>query len=311
MNIKVNNLIQNSPTYNKAITIKIDIENSTVGDLKKLIYTELNLENIINYNNIGLSYSLYNQNKKSLLSIYHPLLYYENFNNPSCEVFVKDIGRQISYKTVYFLEYLGPEIIILLFYIHLYYEKKSDNKKIPWIQEFFFFMSNFHFIKRIIETFFVHIFSRDTMPLFNLFKNCIYYWGIYGLFCGYFLFHKDYNIKFLLWFRYIFVIFFISSEVYNFRCHMILRELKLKNNYKKQIPPEKDGFEYVTCANYFWEFLSWLNFSFFCLHWSVFIFTILGFIQMRSWALKKHKEMCLLFGDLYPAQRKAFIPFFI
>jgi hypothetical protein len=32
---------------------------------------------------------------------------------------------------------------------------------------------------------------------------------------------------------------------------------------------------------------------------------------MRSWALKKHKEMCLNFGDLYPAQRKAFIPFFI
>ena len=65
MNIKVHNLIQNSPTYNQEITIKIDVENSTVGDLKKLIYTELNLENIINYNNIGLSYSLYNQNKKS------------------------------------------------------------------------------------------------------------------------------------------------------------------------------------------------------------------------------------------------------
>ena len=32
---------------------------------------------------------------------------------------------------------------------------------------------------------------------------------------------------------------------------------------------------------------------------------------MRSWAIKKHTEMCLNFGDLYPAQRKAFIPFFI
>ena len=63
MNIKVHNLIKNSPTYNNETTIKIDVENSTVGDLKKLIYTELNLENIINYNNIGLSYSLYDQNK--------------------------------------------------------------------------------------------------------------------------------------------------------------------------------------------------------------------------------------------------------
>ena len=68
MNLKVHNLIKNSPTYNNEITIKIDVENSTVGDLKKLIYTELNLENIINYNNIGLSYSLYDQNKKTLLS---------------------------------------------------------------------------------------------------------------------------------------------------------------------------------------------------------------------------------------------------
>lgn len=35
----------------------------------------------------------------------------------------------------------------------------------------------FHYAKRLFETQFVHRFSHGTMPLFNLFKNCTYYWG--------------------------------------------------------------------------------------------------------------------------------------
>lgn len=49
-----------------------------------------------------------------------------------------------------------------------------------------------HYAKRLFETFFVHKFSHGTMPLTNLFKNCIYYWG-YALFVGYTLCHPLYT----------------------------------------------------------------------------------------------------------------------
>ncbi len=35
---------------------------------------------------------------------------------------------------------------------------------------------SFHYTKRILETFLVHKFGHATMPIFNLFKNCSYYW---------------------------------------------------------------------------------------------------------------------------------------
>lgn len=38
-----------------------------------------------------------------------------------------------------------------------------------------------HFAKREAETVFVHVFSRPTMPLFNLFKNSWYYWSFAAL----------------------------------------------------------------------------------------------------------------------------------
>jgi hypothetical protein len=47
-------------------------------------------------------------------------------------------------------------------------------------------------LQRIYETMHVHKFSHATMPLFNLFKNCTYYWA-FSAFVSYFINHPKYT----------------------------------------------------------------------------------------------------------------------
>ena len=54
-----------------------------------------------------------------------------------------------------------------------------------------------HFLKREYETFFIHKFSRVTMPLSNLFKNCTYYW-LFAVFVGHPLCSPDFKVCFLI-----------------------------------------------------------------------------------------------------------------
>jgi len=310
----------NTKNKQEIILENLDV-NTTIKEIKQIIKKQLALK--IPYNRMGISYSFYPEMKKiSITSDYHTLKYYNldmfnpnqnnNNNNNYCITFyIKDLGPQMGYRTVYIIEYLGPLLIILYYFINLYKKKSSKKENIDTCQIFFFMMSTFHYIKRILETIFVHSFSHDTMPLSNLFKNCIYYWGIYGLLCGYFLFNENYKINRCKIIRYFFGMMFFNAEIKNLKCHLILKDMKKKLKGKKGIPPPKEGFELVTCANYWWEFVAWICFSIFSCHWSVILFTCCGFYQMRIWALKKHKTMKEAFGDRYPKERKAFIPFFI
>ena len=313
MDIKIVNQLQSNNEDSIPTIIKdIDI-NQTVKEFKLKVYKELNIT--IPLNNIGIFYSSNENDRKNKISLSEDnkqLIYYDNISNENTIFYIKNIGSQISYKLVYLIEYLGPLFFTLLFFYRLYYNKSKQKLKIPFIQIIYFIMAFFHYSKRVYETLFIHIFSHDTMPLKNLFKNCAYYWGIYGILCCYFIFHPNYNIiSLFLYLRYLFGLLFFYAEYKNFKCHIILKELKEKNNGKKGIPPEKDGFQYCTCANYFWEFLSWLSFSFLSLHWSIILFTCCGFYQMSLWALKKNKILKELYPNEYPKGRKSFIPYLI
>jgi very-long-chain enoyl-CoA reductase len=86
------------------------------------------------------------------------------------EVVVKDLGPQISWKTVFLIEYAGPMLIHPLFYILMGPSQKS------LVQFVVMAMITLHFLKRELETLFVHRFSHATMPFMNVFKNSFHYW---------------------------------------------------------------------------------------------------------------------------------------
>lgn len=119
-----------------------------------------------------------------------------------------------------------------------------------------------HYIKRELETLFVHRFSNDTMPFFNLFKNCAHYWFIFGFINMYFFLHPDYTAP--SWATpahyYIIAALFVLFEFMNLMTHIALKNLRRPGTTERGIP-KGWGFGLVSCANYFWESLCWLMFA--------------------------------------------------
>jgi len=95
-----------------------------------------------------------------------------------------------------------------------------------------------HYMKREFETLFVHRFSNDTMPFFNVFKNSTHYWILMGFGAMYFFLHPDYtppawsndNLNILM------TVAFFCFEFMNFMCHMTLRNLRKPGSTERGIP---------------------------------------------------------------------------
>lgn len=119
-----------------------------------------------------------------------------------------------------------------------------------------------HYVKRELETLFVHRFSNDTMPYTNLFKNCAHYWVIFGFINMYFFLHPDYTPP--AWAtpltHYIILGLFILFEFLNLMTHITLMNLRKPGSTERGIP-KGWGFDLVSSANYFWESLCWLMFA--------------------------------------------------
>eukprot|EP00894_Picocystis_sp_ML_P001141 jgi/Pico_ML_1/51658/g234.t1 len=98
---------------------------------------------------------------------------------------VEDLMKAMEQKSreVYPLFYFLPE--------YIYSQWTPQVTKHP-AQTYALVYWSIHYAKRILETFFVHQFSHGTMPIFNLFKNCTYYWG-FAAFVSYFINHPLYT----------------------------------------------------------------------------------------------------------------------
>ncbi|KAH8857525.1 Very-long-chain enoyl-CoA reductase [Schistosoma japonicum] len=217
---------------------------------------------------------------------------FENADNSGCvNFYLKDIGPQIGWRTVFLVEYTGPLVIYAI--IWLLRQPFFKNNAFPPISSDLYLRKVAlacwcgHYIKRLLETVFIHRFSHATMPLRNIFINCSYYYG-FALFVGYFTNHHLYtpptfgHTQILIGF-----FLFMIGEWGNFSCHLALKRLRPAGTTVRQIPYPMSG----------WFF-------------TPLIFTICGFRQMSVWAINKLKAYRREFGN-FPKNRKAIVPFIL
>lgn len=228
-------------------------------------------------------------------------------------VYVKDLGPQISWKTVFLTEYAGPIFIHPLFYFlgpKIWRQDFAPSK----MQTVAMLLVVAHYVKRELETLFVHRFSNATMPLFNLFKNSTHYWFLSGVLLAPFVYSPYFSaarvaggIQSNSTFVYSCAGIMVFAEVCNAYCHLILKNLRPAGTRVRKIP-RGFAFELVSCPNYFFEFLAWSAFTVLTLNPASALFAAVSTGQMFVWAVKKHKNYKKEFGKDYP-RRKAMFPF--
>lgn len=215
-------------------------------------------------------------------------------------------ARGARYQTVFFWEYLGPLVIYMLVYLlpsTIVYGASAT----PAPSTGFFSSSTaravsgksltqtlaclywcFHYAKRIYETFNVHKFSHATMPLFNLVKNCTYYW-LFALYVAYFVNHPLYTAPSLTQ-TLVCLGLALMCQFANYKCHVILANLRPPGSTEYVIP-KGFLFEYVACPNYSAEISGWILFTIATQTAAAGIFTVVGAGQMLQWAMGKHSRL--------------------
>lgn len=228
----------------------------------------------------------------------------------------KDLGPQVLWKTVFLVEYLGPLLLYPLFYMQprFIYGDFLLSEPERWVKEVQFsalIAWSFHYAKRELETLFIHRFSHATMPLANLVKNSVYYWG-FAAYVAYFVNHPLYTPPAEDLF-YTGMCLFYFMEIGNLSAHWTLRTLRPPGTKIRRIP-HGGLFEFVSCPNYTYEILSWLGFNLMTRTVAGILFMTAGAIQMILWAQNKHRRYLGEFDGEdgrphYPQNRKIIIPF--
>lgn len=226
------------------------------------------------------------------------------------QVIFKDLGPQIPFRPVYLIEYLGPLVIYPIFALRLWlpFYPKDGDMSLNLAQRLAFILWTAHYVKRQLETIFVHEFGTLTMPIFNLFKNCSYYYTA-ALLVSWNVNIPANGVEAPTWRVYLGAAWFVLFMFLNFVCHIMLSKLRAKGR-NTIVLPRGFLFELVDAPNYFCEIMTWFGFNIltgFTL--AGVAFNIVGMLQMIQWANKKHSDYKRLFGDKYPKNRKILFPF--
>ncbi|XP_076440618.1 very-long-chain enoyl-CoA reductase-like isoform X1 [Babylonia areolata] len=232
-------------------------------------------------------------------------------------LYFKDLGPQVGWTTVFLTEYAGPLVIYLVFFIRPAIIYGAGAARLPYadVVKYAAACWSFHYAKRLLETIFVHRFSHATMPIRNIFKNSVYYWG-FAAFVAYFMNHPLYTPPAYGDMQvYGGLAAFFFAELGNFSVHLALRNLRPAGSKVRKIPISTTNpftwlFGLVSCPNYTYEVMAWVSFSVMTQCLPAAIFTFAGFYQMAVWAKGKHRNYLKEFKD-YPRRRTSIFPFLL
>ena len=230
--------------------------------------------------------------------------------NPSTTSLVlSDLGPQVGYRTVFLVEYAGPIAIMALYALRPSFVYGASASAAPWSPVALVCVALWlaHFLKREAETLWVHKFSRPTMPLPLLFKNSVYYW-FFALVVGYPLCHPSYTPPDSSSQVAVGVALFLAAELVNGAVHLQLSGLRAAEGSDARPVPGGPLFALVSCPNYTAEVLTWVGWSLASQVGAAYAFTVVGGLQMASWALAKHEKYCKDDPGYARTGKKAIIP---
>ena len=208
-------------------------------------------------------------------------------------IMMKNLGKQLPFRFVYLTEYFGP----LILYVLIYFVAKAAgriNEDNCLQTKLALAMWVIHYVKRILETIYVHEFGDMTMPIRNIFKNCTYYYGFAIVVAINVNFFARTNCTIL---TIIGLVGMIASIISNGYCHIILKRLRTPGSQEWKIP-KGFLFEYITCPNYFCEIMTWVFFNVMTAFPLMGIaFNICGCYQMWEWAAQRRQKYLKMFPD--------------
>eukprot|EP00761_Pharyngomonas_kirbyi_P004758 gb/GECH01004763.1/.p1 GENE.gb/GECH01004763.1/~~gb/GECH01004763.1/.p1 ORF type:complete len:240 (+),score=25.18 gb/GECH01004763.1/:1-720(+) len=236
--------------------------------------------------------------------------------------------KQLTPRQHNVLSYSSACVTFSLFYILFYSSKDSKSYDFINSPKLCLFLWNFHFLRRTIESAFIHRYGKSHIPISDTIEELIYY-NVFSIWIASSLTMitkfepQNYFLLIITG-----IIIFIVGETGNTICHFMLRQLKSPLQLKHKKIPHGFMFEYVSCPHYFFEITSWIGFSlittirvfsilstkssldfFSVLHvLGAAIFNLLGAGILISWATNHHKRYLSTF-DNYPRNRKVIIPF--
>lgn len=177
----------------------------------------------------------------------------------------------------------------------------------------------FHFVRRIFEVLCIHKYQSSRKWQYIIFVSFYYIslaiWisisthsMIYTIYLNGPQFRNKDSMKRMVT---IGLMIFVIGEIGNFIHHLLLRRMR-GNGIKGHIIPHGGLFEYVSCPHYFFELISWFGFVLISITsiGSIAIFILSSLILSRR-AMTKHEKYTQKFGDLYPKNRCAIIPFLL